>query len=140
MRSKIQSGFYSNSFNWFSNVTVSARFFFFFFAFSFEKRIENFLISYFHILFTPNTIVCYLLSSVICSAGILLHIDFEYFFSSVIKSGLWNKELLNFHKLLAIDIPMFLDNEKNMGEWSVDRALKMSDLWIGSCKLFETIK
>ena len=32
------------------------------------------------------------------------------------KSGLWHKELLNFDKPLPLDITMFLDNEKNMGE------------------------
>ena len=42
------------------------------------------------------------------------------------KSGLWHKELLNFHKPLPLDIPLFLDNEENIGEWSVDRAAKMS--------------
>ena len=41
---------------------------------------------------------------------------------------------------MPIDIPMLLDNEKNMGEWSNDRALKMLDFLIDSCKLFETIK
>ena len=80
-----------------------------FFPVSFEKQIENFLISYF--MYSPPN--C---SSVICSAGILLQINFEYFFSSVIKSGLWKKELLNFHRLLPINIPMLLDNEKNMSE------------------------
>ena len=56
------------------------------------------------------------------------------------KSGLWHKELLNFHKPLVLGIPIFLDNEKNMGERSVDRAVKIFVLLIDSCKLFETRK
>ena len=35
---------------------------------------------------------------------------------------------------------LFLDNEKNMDEWSVDKAVKMSVLLLESCKLFETRK
>ena len=56
------------------------------------------------------------------------------------KSGLWHKELLNFHKPLVLGIPIFLDNEKNMGERSVDRAVKIFVFLIDSCKLFETRK
>ena len=99
---KIQS---INSFKLFPNVTVSLSIFL---AFSFEKRIENFLISYF--IYSQHS--C---SSVICPADTLLQINFKCF-SSVMKSGLWLKELLNFHKPLALGIPIFLDNEKNMGE------------------------
>ena len=62
-----------------------------FLAFSFEKGIENFPISYF-------------ILSVICSAD-----------NSVTKLGLWHKELLNFHNALPLDMSIFLDIEKNMG-------------------------
>ena len=56
------------------------------------------------------------------------------------KLGLWHKELLSFHKPLPLDISVFLDNEKNIGEWSLDRAGKMSVFLIDSCKSFETRK
>ena len=54
--------------------------------------------------------------------------------------GVWHKELLNVHKPLPLDIPIFLDNEKNMGEWSADRVVKTSVFLIDPCKLFETRK
>ena len=80
------------------------------------------------------------LSSVICSADILLQITFKWFFSSVTKSSLWHQELLNFHKPLPLYISTFLGNENNMGEWSVDKAVKLSVLLQDSYKLFETTK
>ena len=104
-----------------------------FLAFSFEKRIENFLISYF--IYSHHS--C---SSVICSADILLQTTFKWFFSSVMKSGLEYKELLNFQKPLSLDISVILDNEKNMGEWSIDRAVKTYVLLTDSYKSFETRK
>ena len=56
------------------------------------------------------------------------------------KSGLEYKELLNFQKLLNLNMSVILDNEKNMGEWSVDTAIKMSVLLTDSYKYFETSK
>ena len=56
------------------------------------------------------------------------------------KSGLEYKELLNFQKLLSLNMSVILDNEKNMGEWSVDTAIKMSVLLTDSYKSFETSK
>ena len=53
------------------------------------------------------------------------------------KSDLWYKELLNIHNPLPLDISIFLENEKNMGE-SVDKAVNMTVLLIDSCKLCET--
>ena len=56
------------------------------------------------------------------------------------KSGLEYKELLNFQKLLNLNMSVILDNEKNMGEWCVDTAIKMSVLLTDSYKSFETSK
>ena len=61
-------------------------------------------------------------------------------FNSVTKLGLWHKEYLSFQNPLPLDISIFLDNEKNMGEGSVEKAVKMSVSIIDSCKLFETRK
>ena len=55
-------------------------------------------------------------SSVICSADILLQITFKLFFNSSTKWSLWHKELPYFSKTLPLDISIFLENEKNMGE------------------------
>ena len=54
--------------------------------------------------------------------------------------GFMAKELINLHKPFPVDISIFLNNEKNMGEWSVDKVVKMSALLIDSCKWFETRK
>ena len=56
------------------------------------------------------------------------------------KSGSGYKELLNFQKPLSLDISVILDNEKNMGEWSIDWAVKMYVLLTDSYKSFETRK
>ena len=44
------------------------------------------------------------------------------------------------HRVVKVNKSMFLDNGKNIGEWSVGKAVKMSVLLIDYCKLFETRK
>ena len=44
------------------------------------------------------------------------------------------------HRVVKVNISIFLDNEKNIGEWSVGKAVKMLVLLIYYCKLFETRK
>ena len=36
------------------------------------------------------------------------------------------QRVVKFPKTFALDITIFLDNEKNMGEWSVEKAVQMS--------------
>ena len=84
-------------------------------------------------LYTPNTVVYQLFALL---TFILLQITFTDF--SIQKRSrvyekrneIWYKELLNFHKPLPLDISIFLDNEKNVVKWSIDKAVKMSVLLI----------
>ena len=113
-----------------TKVTISVRVFS---AFSFEKQIEGFLISFF--IYFQHSIL-----SVIQFIWHPINNNSEMIFQFSDKVGFMAQRVANLHNTLPLDMSIFLENEKNMGGWSVGKAVKISILLIDSCKTFETRK